>query len=132
MENSEKLREELPGAGGGIAPHPPTPTLHAGPWPQCDHRTRDLQCELQQNLSLPPPSIETRRQQYLHLPNLTRASLIARLNPEPHQERNSEKFKEKSSGKCSFNLGNVIQIPGGQQSADPKACLSAFEGSLNV
>lgn len=77
MENSEKLREELPGAGGGIAPHPPTPALYAGPWPQCDHRTRDLQCELQQNLSLPPPSIETRWWQHLHLPNLTRASLIA-------------------------------------------------------
>lgn len=110
----------------------PIPTLHAGPWQQCDHQTRAIQCELQQHLSLLPPSIETRRQQHLHLPNLTRVSLIAKLNPEPYKERNSEKFKEKSSRKCSFNLGNVIQIPGGQQSADPNACLSSFEQSLNV
>lgn len=117
-------------SGRRHCPPRPTPTLHAGPWQQHDHQTRAIQCEPQQHRTLLPPSIETRW--HLHLPNLTRVSLIAKLNPEPYKERNSEKFKEKSSGKCSFNLANVIQIPGGQQSADSNACLSSLGQSLNV
>ena len=114
-EHDGEFREAERGAARNGRRHcfpSPHPTLHAGPWPQCDHQTRDLQRELQQNLSLPPPSTETRQRLHLHLPNLPRVSLIARLNTEPRKERNSEKFKKKGSGKCSFNLGNVIQITG--------------------
>lgn len=93
-----EVERELPGAGRRHCS--PSPHPHPACWSMAAMRSSDQRPPMWAAAEPEPPTTLHRNKAAaaLHLPNLPRVSLIARLNTEPRKERNSENSRRRVLG----------------------------------